>query len=723
MSSVKKLNMCRSEKCNGNVGHCTEDSHVTPKRRNMPPILRLDSTGEVISHDLGRNRSRGCERKCHFSNKMNNSFKNIVDYVGAASSSIIDVGTGISKHLTDNRNPFDCVKKMLHSCNENPFDDSKGLVMTDRMKRETLPSPQGSPAVGRGQSDSYPFLKNWSNSVIGAFHGYGYKSPWYSFNRQNYSPYHRRSDFWQNKKRQNINNIETDNTIDPNLKPYNARLLQKSKQCKKNNSITNTNPMSEHFNSTTVADKQEKVTESNSRKTDSLEANVSINKKVDSQSSEIIDDSALVHAAFQSNVLSSIDNDSSNKSPKSLNSVAQVKAANFHNSIQEIHSEEEKSPNDEKVTDWFEYENKDLKIIPIDLHDIEIKCETIHASPEIDAAVVYPSLSSWCSIDFDAETVKCKSENSTKDQPHSGERGQDDKEQAENDTDISQSKEATCDIKKINVKIENLDTCQKSKLKHADIKDCSESESDKSFVLYLRNLKKSNKPSCKKRRRQRAKKECKTEEKSSAKSASEKPAKESDCKGKENPIAFILGIDAQAYTAGNAQPFLVSCDINSDSDWSDSGNECDESPEETSILDELSMFNLCDDFNPLNFKVTCSMQPCSVQPTSTESSSRIDSINLSWQVNVCVSSATQNSKPRDKKVHFAGEEDLVVIHPVSETAEWCEAYEEARIGPWVQYAADRERFKKRIADSEVVINPILSNGHRDKVYKDRFCED
>ena len=73
------------------------------------------------------------------------------------------------------------------------------------------------------------------------------------------------------------------------------------------------------------------------------------------------------------------------------------------------------------------------------------------------------------------------------------------------------------------------------------------------------------------------------------------------------------------------------------------------------------------------------------------------------------------------QVHFANEEDLVVIHP--ETAEWCQAYEEARIGPWVQFAADRERFKKRITDSETVLNPILSNDHREKVYSDRFCED
>ena len=646
---MKKLNMCRSEKCNGNVGHCsTEDSHVTPKRRNMPPILRLDSTGEVTSHDFGGNGSRGCDRKCHFSNKMNNSFKNIVEYVGAASSSIIDVGTGISKHLTDNRNPFDCVKKMLHS-NEIPFNGSKSEhIMTEMMKKETLPSPRGSPAVGRGQSDTYPFFKNLSDNVLGAFHGYGYKSPWYSFHKQTYSPYHRRPEVWQNKKRQNFNNIETDNTIDPNLKPYNARLLQKSKQCKKNNPITN--PTVEPGNSIVVADELEKVTESSSRKNDSPKAKVN-KQEVDSQKSKTINDSAQVHVALESNILS-IGNDSSDKSPKPLNSFAQVKTAKLQNGIQEIHSDEGKSANDEKVTDWFEYENKDLKTIPIDLHDIETKCETIHALPEIDAAVVYPSLSSWCSIDFDAESVKCKSENSAKDQTNSVYREQDCKEQPENDADISQSKETNCDIKKINVKIENLDTSPKSKLKHADIKDSSESESDKSFVLYVRNLKKSSKPSCKKRRRQRAKKEGKTEENSRANSASEKNVKETDCRSKENPIAFILGIDAQAYTAGNAQPFLVSCDINSDSDWSDSENECDESPEETSILDELSMFNLCDDFNPLNFKVTCSVQPCSVQTTPTESSSHIDSINLSWQVNVCVSSTTQNRKPTDKKVYL-----------------------------------------------------------------------
>lgn len=733
MSSVKKLNMCRSEKCNDNVGHGSDDSRVTTKRPNMPPILRLDSTGEVTSHDFGGNRPRGCDRTCQFSKKMNKSFKNIVDYVGAASSSFIDVGTGISKHLTDNRNPLDCVKKMLH-VNGTPFDVSKSEhMMADIVEKEAMPYPRGSPAVGTGQSDAYPFFKNWSNSVLGAFHGNGYKSPWHSFHKQayynGYSPYHRRPDFWQSKKNENFSDIDTGNTIDPNLKPYNARLLQKSKQCKKNNPINN--PTSQHGNSIIGADKQVKITESDVRKSDSPKIK---HQETGSLNSNVTDDSAQtsakIHIASENDILS-IGNGSSDRSSKPLNSAVQVNDCiaaenitaeniqnaiqeNLQNGIQESHSEEKRSSDNEKVTDWFEYENKDLKTIPIDLHTIETKCETTHTSPEIDAAFVQPSLHSWFSIDFDAESVKCKSENLTKDQPQSVDRGQNDREQLKNESDISQSKEDACDIKKINVKIENLDTSPKSKSNHADIKDAS--ESDKSFILYVRNLKKSSKPSCKKRRRQRAKKECKIVEKSGANPAAEKTVTESDCKGKENPIAFILGIDAQAYSAGKAQPFLVSCDINSDSDWSDSENECDESPEE-SIPDELSMFALCDNFNPLNFKVTCS-----VQSSPTESSSRIDSVNLSWQVNVCVSTATQDRKRNDKKVHFASEEDLVVVHPVSQTTEWCEAYEEARKGPWVQYAADRERFRKRITDSETVLNPILLDSHRERVYSDRFCE-
>ena len=515
--------------------------------------------------------------------------------------------------------------------------------MSDTMKTETAPSPRGNPAVGRGQSDPYPFLRNWSNSVLGAFHGNGYKSPWQSFHKQTYSPYNRRPDLLQNKKRQNINNIETDNTVDPSLKPYNARLLQKSKQCKKSNPITSTMP--EYVGS--IADnKQEKVIESSSEKTDSPKPKVN---HQDSQISKSTDDSAQVHVALETGILS-VGNAITDKSPK--NSPAQVKrlkTVKLQNGFQEINSAQEKSTNENEVTDWFEYENKDLRTIPIELHDIEAKCEIDHALPEIDATFVHPSLTSWCSIDIDAENAKCKSENLTKkkDQPCSGDSIQDCVEQSKNNADICKSEENPCHMEKINVKIENLDTSPKSKLKPADIKDCSEAEADKSFVLYVRNFKKSSKPSCKKRRRQRAKKECNTGEKSKAGSSSEKIETKSDCKGKENPIAFILGIDAQAYTAGEAQPFLVSCDINSDSDWSDSENECQESPEETSILDELSMFNLCEDFNPLNFKVTCS-----VQPTPTENSSHIDAINLSWQVNVCVSPATQNRKPADKKVYL-----------------------------------------------------------------------
>lgn len=75
------------------------------------------------------------------------------------------------------------------------------------------------------------------------------------------------------------------------------------------------------------------------------------------------------------------------------------------------------------------------------------------------------------------------------------------------------------------------------------------------------------------------------------------------------------------------------------------------------------------------------------------------------------------------QVHFASEEDLVAVYPVSQMAEWSEAYEEARKGPWVQIALDRERFHKRITDTEAVLNPILLDCHRQKIFNERFISD
>ena len=40
---------------------------------------------------------------------------------------------------------------------------------------------------------------------------------------------------------------------------------------------------------------------------------------------------------------------------------------------------------------------------------------------------------------------------------------------------------------------------------------------------------------------------------------------------------------------------------------------------------------------------------------------------------------------------------------------------EHRRGPWMRVAVDRHRFRRRIHESEAVIEPILENTHRDRI--------
>lgn len=52
---------------------------------------------------------------------------------------------------------------------------------------------------------------------------------------------------------------------------------------------------------------------------------------------------------------------------------------------------------------------------------------------------------------------------------------------------------------------------------------------------------------------------------------------------------------------------------------------------------------------------------------------------------------------------------------------WDYAYRAARRGPWEEIARDNERFKRRINSIAVVLDPILKNTHRLKVWQERFA--
>lgn len=49
----------------------------------------------------------------------------------------------------------------------------------------------------------------------------------------------------------------------------------------------------------------------------------------------------------------------------------------------------------------------------------------------------------------------------------------------------------------------------------------------------------------------------------------------------------------------------------------------------------------------------------------------------------------------------------VIYIPVINEEEWYDAYQQARKGPWMSIAADRERFERRIKQTEPILNVIL----------------
>jgi len=66
------------------------------------------------------------------------------------------------------------------------------------------------------------------------------------------------------------------------------------------------------------------------------------------------------------------------------------------------------------------------------------------------------------------------------------------------------------------------------------------------------------------------------------------------------------------------------------------------------------------------------------------------------------------------KVQFSGDVSMVTI---LNQLEWAEAYQEARCGPWEQYARDRERFTRRIQEVDHQIGWVLSAEHRSSRFR------
>ncbi|KAG9481531.1 hypothetical protein GDO78_010654 [Eleutherodactylus coqui] len=63
-----------------------------------------------------------------------------------------------------------------------------------------------------------------------------------------------------------------------------------------------------------------------------------------------------------------------------------------------------------------------------------------------------------------------------------------------------------------------------------------------------------------------------------------------------------------------------------------------------------------------------------------------------------------------KKVRFSPK---VTVHPI---IAWSFAHRMARKGPWEEYARDRSRFQRRIAETEAAIGFCLNAPHREKIW-------
>ena len=590
---------------------------------------------------------------------MNKSIQNIVHYVGAASSSFIELGSGFSNHLTaQGANPIDCVK-MLKVGEKTSSSKSCDKSMVDISRSEAFVPFWDSPRKGNETSPSFSKqLSSLSNRVFCSLNRNNYsdlncpqshkRQPYYDSYTQN----HKKAEQWLSKKNQvNTDSLRvSDHNLNSHLKPYNARLLQKSKMCQRDASKSEANHSQE-----VICKKEYNKNDDHCKKwfqdKDRIKCKPDVNNA--NQDVDKCMDSCNGHTKATHSTENAVTRDTLSKFVKdSQPSVSDNTIEKIHEGNSKLTKQTAQESKDE-ITDWFEYENKDLKTIPIRIEDIEDRCVTKKALSdeyEKESTHTHPSLHSWFSIDFEADPLKQKPEDLTNKQ---ADISQVDKLQyggkhIENKTDehCQRNDSKSSDTQKVNMKLKDNNLSPKT---NYETNSDSRESSDNSFVLYVRNIpssRKSSKPSCKKRRRQRAKKQNSAVEVNSVDHSTSKKAGDLKQKCEDSPIAFILGIDPDSYSSRQPHSFLVSCDINSDSDWSDCDVESDDGPEDNLCNpDEPSMFSFCDNFNPLNLKVTCSLQPSTP-------SSHLDAINLSWQVNISVDTVALDKKTSDKKVNI-----------------------------------------------------------------------
>nr|XP_027239022.1 uncharacterized protein LOC113830034 [Penaeus vannamei] len=162
----------------------------------------------------------------------------------------------------------------------------------------------------------------------------------------------------------------------------------------------------------------------------------------------------------------------------------------------------------------------------------------------------------------------------------------------------------------------------------------------------------------------------------------------------------------------------------SDEEWDDSDSDWDEVQNDSNGLDDSwETFGL-----GLTIPITCKGSSSSLnsERKNTDQGSSLNTekncdildeeedafscnladVNRHWNEEVEKNISTKTKK----RVYFGA----VKVHPM---VTWAHAYQQARRGPWEQYARDAARFSRHIADLEPVISRVLQEGHRQEVYQ------
>ncbi|KAI4494399.1 hypothetical protein M0802_008891 [Mischocyttarus mexicanus] len=105
---------------------------------------------------------------------------------------------------------------------------------------------------------------------------------------------------------------------------------------------------------------------------------------------------------------------------------------------------------------------------------------------------------------------------------------------------------------------------------------------------------------------------------------------------------------------------------------------------------------------------------CSNYEDDSEENSEDDSDEDDNDSCSCSSQASDETNTRSKKVTF----DLKPV--VHRMFMWDYAYRAARISQWQEVVADRNRFKQRILDCRLILDPILQVDHRLRIRTERF---